>query len=544
MKRDGEGKILKSAVHTFLLCLIVTASAQVCNGRTGKNNLPASFSHRVKSIEAVDVIVTEDIDLTAVRLEDKKRKREGGPERFAMRQNVQVNTETDGTWEQIDSRTKLWRFHIVAPQAKTLSLGFTSYQMPAGGKLFIYSADGEKILGPYTKKHNARHRQLWTPIISSDDILVELTIGIDEIDNLELTLGAVNYGYEITPVTTSGIGDSAYCEIDVVCPEGAGWEDQIRSVGLYQMTRSDGSYWCVGGLINNTAEDETPYFLTAFHCIDEEEDGVLADPNGVAASMVIYWNFQAQTCGGDISGPNQIQTGAYFCSAYYPSDFALVELDEAPVPDANVYYAGWDRNNVAPASGVAIHHPKADLKKISFENHSPDIASYLCNPGDPCAIPGDGTHLCLWHWEDGSIEPGSSGCPLFDPNKRVVGQCHGGLPFADFCDENGGAPTWFGFFYKSWTGGGTIESRLSDWLDPIATGQTTLDGKDAYLCTITGDFDCDKDVDFLDLLILADQWRSEPGEPSADIAPETPDGIVNMLDLDVFAQNWLEDSAP
>ena len=60
---------------------------------------------------------------------------------------------------------------------------------------------------------------------------------------------------------------------------------------------------------------------------------------------------------------------------------------------------------------------------------------------------------------------------------------------------------------------------------------------------IPGDFDSDGDVDFADLMILANQWLQPPGNPSADIAPQpNGDGIVNFLDFAVFAQHWLEDA--
>jgi hypothetical protein len=55
-----------------------------------------------------------------------------------------------------------------------------------------------------------------------------------------------------------------------------------------------------------------------------------------------------------------------------------------------------------------------------------------------------------------------------------------------------------------------------------------------------GDFDEDGDVDFIDFDTIASQWLQPPAEPSADIAPETPDGFVDGLDLAVFVKNWLE----
>jgi hypothetical protein len=55
------------------------------------------------------------------------------------------------------------------------------------------------------------------------------------------------------------------------------------------------------------------------------------------------------------------------------------------------------------------------------------------------------------------------------------------------------------------------------------------------------DLDGGDDVDFGDFGIMGSQWMDVPGSPSADIAPGTADGIVDMLDLAVLAAHWLED---
>jgi hypothetical protein len=46
-------------------------------------------------------------------------------------------------------------------------------------------------------------------------------------------------------------------------------------------------------------------------------------------------------------------------------------------------------------------------------------------------------------------------------------------------------------------------------------------------------------VDYVDFVILSNQWQDEPGDPSADIAPPGGDGTVNSDDLLVVAANWL-----
>ena len=83
------------------------------------------------------------------------------------------------------------------------------------------------------------------------------------------------------------------------------------------------------------------------------------------------------------------------------------------------------------------------------------------------------------------------------------------------------------------TGVSAYGRGMISW-DEISLGTGTVNGYD-----INGD---DK-VDFLDFAILADQWFQAPGIPSADIAPESgDDGIVNLLDLNVLTEHWLEQS--
>ena len=58
----------------------------------------------------------------------------------------------------------------------------------------------------------------------------------------------------------------------------------------------NGSLTCSGTMLNNTFEDETPYFLTAEHC------GITT---GNDQSVVVYWNHQNSFCRtGNASGNN------------------------------------------------------------------------------------------------------------------------------------------------------------------------------------------------------------------------------------------------
>jgi V8-like Glu-specific endopeptidase len=413
---------------------------------------PTARDFPAKPIEAVAVVQVPSVDRAALSVEDEERDREGLAPRYAIPNPVSITPSTSGTWEDAGAGMSLWRLRITSPGASSLNLGFGKYRMPEGGRLLVYSVDMSDVIGAFTAADNEDHGELWTPIVSADDVVVELTIPVKAIPKLELELTSINVGYRGFDELLSRA--PGYCNIDVVCPQGDPWRGEIRSVGVIS---TGGSLFCTGFMVNNTAGDATPYFMTANHC------GITS---GNAASLVVYWNFQSPTC-GQLGGGSltDYQTGSYFRAAYATSDFTLVELDEDPAPRSGVTFAGWSKSSADPTSATCIHQPDADVKCISFENDPCQTTTYLGT-----SSPGNGSHIRVVDWDVGTTEPGSSGSPLFDQNHHVVGQLHGGYAA---CGNN--SSDWFGRFSMSWTGGGTNATRLSNWLDPGSTGATTVD---------------------------------------------------------------------
>lgn len=368
----------------------------------------------------------------------------------------------DGTTTQIS----VWRTRINSRGALSLNFGFTEYFMPEGGSLHIYTPDHSQRIRPFTALDNEVHGQLWTPMIKGDTIIIEVNVPSDKKAQLKLKLTSVNHGYLGASVNDIYQILSGSCNVDVVCSDGDDWRDQIRSAAAIS---TGGSGFCSGGALNNTANDGRGFFLTANHC------GINSSN---APSLVTYWNFENSYCrtpgSSDSGGPGdgtltQFNTGAIFRASYSPSDMTLVELDDPFDPAHNVYLAGWNAGGTASSSAVAIHHPSVDEKRISFENDATAITSY-----SGTSSPGDGTHIRVIDWDLGTTEPGSSGSHLFDQNKRVIGQLHGG---GAACGNN--QSDWYGWLNASWTGGGSNSTRLSNWLDPINSGQTAIDGMNA-----------------------------------------------------------------
>jgi hypothetical protein len=407
--------------------------------------------------DTVAQIVIPSPDVAALLAEDEVRAAENLAPRYAVPSPVLIRPDIFGTWDDSRGDVRIWRLRIISPRALSLNLGFSGYFMPPGGEVRLYATDGSYGLGPYTAADNAAHGQLWTAVVLSDDMIVELTLPRNLAHLAVLELTSINVGYR-------GFGAprdeqrSGSCEIDVNCPQSAAWWNEIPAVGVIS---TGGSTFCTGFMVNDAAQDQTPFFMTARHC------GITS---GNAASLVVYWNYQSPKCGQHGGGSLSLhQSGSTWRASNSPSDFTLVQLTQPPNPAWGVTFAGWDNGNVNALSEVAIHHPNTDEKSISFTNNPTTVTSYLGN-----AVPGDSTHLrVLWESNPnrGATEPGSSGSPIFDQNHRVLGQLHGGYSACGASDMR----DWYGRFNKSWTGGGSNSTRLSNWLDPGNTGVQAVD---------------------------------------------------------------------
>ncbi len=423
---------------------------------------PVAGEYPVRPAGLLPVVMAVPLDIGAVRAEDEVREMNGLPPRFAIPESTWLTPEDSGAWEDLDGRYQLWRLRISAPGALSLNLGFTGYHLPVGARLSIYPADvtgpaDDRGLVTFTDADNEDHGELWTPVILADEIVVELVLPRNERRNYRLELTAINQGYRFfgEDPTLLGADKAGTCNVDVVCPEGDDWRDQISSVGVIS---TGGSTFCTGVMMNNTAADGKPYFLTAFHCNINV---------GTAASLVVYWNFQSPICGDQSGGLlDQFMTGSTFLAGSATSDFTLVLMDDEVVPAHGVIFAGWNRSTDDPTNATAIHHPRGDEKSISFEHDPLTTTTYFSNGPSP----GDGTHLRVADWDVGTTEPGSSGSPLFDQDKRVVGQLHGGEAACGNDD-----PDWYGRFSVSWEGDGTADTRLRDYLDAGNTGATVID---------------------------------------------------------------------
>ncbi|MEM1041477.1 MAG: proprotein convertase P-domain-containing protein [Bacteroidota bacterium] len=461
--------------YRFLFALACTFALALPVQAQHAADRPASFeAAEAQALGSVPVLTMPAVNNDALVARDAARADgKAAPLRFAEPFEVEASTRGTGTWETLADGTRLWRLRIASAGAYSLNLGFSRFRLPGGAALWLYPAGEAPHIRAFTAADNEAHGELWSPIIRGDEIVVELNLPRTKsyaADDFELEIARVNHAYRPVGISRAtwdetDFARSGSCNVDVVCPEGDGFRDIIRSVGAYSVGGID---FCSGSAMNNTAMDGRPLFLTADHC------GVRASN---AASTVIYWNYENSTCrtpgspasGGPGDGPrDQFSSGVMFMDTSGGGtsggpDWTIVETDDPIPPEYSVYLNGWDRRDQATASAIAIHHPGVEEKRISFENQPTSIDSYLGSSGNPA-----GTHLKVDDWDLGTTEGGSSGSPLFSPEKRVVGQLSGG--FASCTSQTA---DWYGRMARNMTTGAEA------FLDPGNTGALFIDGMEA-----------------------------------------------------------------
>jgi len=451
-------------IFTLLFCCMFvfafSTHAQLSQGGTPKSfTMPGLHS-------VVPTMNIEKPDLTEVLAQDKINDAQNKAYRVGTVQTVSINPNNSGVWDFLPDGSAIWRVKIASEEALAQCLYFSDYQLLSGMELFIYSTDKSFVLGAFTEVNNHESRVMATQDVPGKELIVELFMP-DRNAAFGFEINGIGYFYR--GVLKNKIKSSGACEVNVACSEGDNWTSERQSVAKVQCLVNGNIYSCTGSLMNNTAQDCKPYFLMADHCsADGSIDASAAELN----QWVFEFNYQAATCNG-ITATSQSLTGCTykasdtFTATMSGPDFFLCQLNNEVPASYNPYFNGW--TIIAPvigSSGVSIHHPLEDIKKVS---------TYL-------NLYGMTTDNLEISWSTtanghGVMEPGSSGAPLFDENKKVIGTFSYGLSScADSLELD-----FFGKFSRQWLYNAATDKQLKHWLDSAGISTGTLDGRG--ICT-------------------------------------------------------------
>ncbi|HPF91597.1 MAG TPA: serine protease, partial [Flavobacteriales bacterium] len=343
-----------------------------------------------------------NVDLAQLAVEDAANDQDKSiPWRFGKNHTVSLDLDNSGSWTTLEDGTRLWRLGLECPGALSINFEFNDFRPAPAGRVFVLDQWGGHI-GAFTTANDPLGNQvLGVQAVKGSKITIEYSVPANG-PRGDLRIGQVTHGYRDLFRYARALGESGSCNNNVICPEGDPWRDQVRSVAMITV---GGSGICTGTLINNCAQNGTPYFLTANHCL-----------GGGVSTWVFRFNWDSPTCTPTTNGPtNQTVSGATLLTSSAATDVALLQLNSTPPAAYNVYYSGWDRSGTTPTAQTCIHHPAGDIKKISFDNNAAGQATY-----------GGASCWRILNWEDGTTEPGSSGSGLWDQNGRLIGQLYGG----------------------------------------------------------------------------------------------------------------------
>ncbi len=457
----------------FSLLAMLFGTLTILSAQDGPVGTPYTFMHKNMSM-SIDQVDLPEVDNDALLAEDASASK-GTPLRAGVGHKVNYTFHNSGRLDELSDGSRLWRLALRSPGAVMMSVVFSHFNIPENATLHIYSSDRSQLVGTYTNDNVESNGLFASDDIIGDELVIEYYEPADALFHGEIEIAKVNHIYRdflhVSPDNGSKgpHGDSdGDCHIDVKCPEGDGWGDQIKSVVCIKMDMSDGyTYLCSGAMINNVRQDKTPYVLTANHCF------VGTDMTG--STIRFYFEYETNECGGlggnykkNASGAEVVANANYNGSTATlnrSSDFLLFKITGTISPSFrdNIVFAGWDATG-ASSVGAGIHHPGGDFKKISI----------------PRVVYSNGTTSKYWvvGWHTnptkGVTEQGSSGSPLFNANGLIIGDLSTG---SSACDNLEGTDN-YGKISYSWTNNNNTSNshKLQPWLDPDNTGTRVLQG--------------------------------------------------------------------
>ncbi|MBX9785138.1 MAG: hypothetical protein K2X48_17765 [Chitinophagaceae bacterium] len=448
---------MKKIIHIALIITFLTGNYAMAQVKT-------SFSHETisanKGLFLKNYSPEVDFELPAMKIDsllvvERKNILESNEIqafRLAKALPLNLNIAQQLKWNN-DKEFSYGKYKVRLNGALSTSINFDKFYLPQKTEMFIYNQDGSIVTGPITEKENNSNGVWGSWVYKGEFLTIEIKTPIATVKDLVLHANNIAYGYkEVYKTQVGGFGQSAPCNINVLCPLGTGWEAERNSVAL--VLNDNGEVWCSGAMIMNTCNTNRPFFLTANHCFN---------PPGRPQQNVTNWRFTFQawsaTCTPSQNSDGVTYNGSTLRANWAGTDMCLVELNNTPPVNSGINYAGWNRNTNGITQETIIHHPRGDVMKITRDNDAPVFDNFL---GAQC-----------WRLivDQGTTEGGSSGSPYFDQNRRIIGQHYGiddgNLPVCNQVRKFGGR------FDLSWTGGGTNATRLSNWLDPANTNQLT-----------------------------------------------------------------------
>lgn len=371
----------------------------------------------------------------------------------------------------------VWTYAIESPGATALRVHLSNFNLPENAVLYIYGINGEAF-GPYSDLGPGNAGDFWTHTITgpiaylqlrhfgpvSESALPSINFNIADLGHIgPKFLIAFFHDLDRVPEEADKVLEhcsyNEACVVDATCYSSTAINNAKYAVAHMEWVSGPWLYYCTGGLIADTdTQTQIPYFLTANHCISDEED---------AAGLECFFQYWTSSCGGTCPSPGTFPRtlGATIKDTSTYGDHTLMQLSQNP--PAGSYFMGWTNSPVANSDGTQlfrISHPSGAPQ--AYSKHEVDTQFGYCS-GMPI-----GEFIYSYDLE-GATEGGSSGGPVYNMNGQIVGQLYGACGYTlEVCDaeQNRTVDGAFAAYYSS----------VAPWLDPSSPPQ----GDDMHVASI------------------------------------------------------------
>jgi hypothetical protein len=335
---------------------------------------------------------------------------------------------------------RVTRLELHSQNAHGLRVQFSGLRGRTGIELRVYDPAGAAVFGPFSSPILDEDGTWWSPTIFGDRIGLELTLPAGS----KFHEGQMPAIESLAYITCAGscppdlAGTPLECHVDVSCTsfDLAGVNDAVC-----KMIFVTGGFCtlCTGAMLNRLQADDCPLFMTANHCINTQSE---------ANSLDVIWFFQTPECDGTPPDPNALPRnhGSLLLKRHSASDWTLLGLYEPAI--APVFF-GFTTSSDFPTflSAIGIHHPLGSFKRESHGNRTGNHDGFqFCDANGQNCFNADVWDLSF---DFGTIEPGSSGSPIFLAHELLVrGTLTGGINGL-ICPP--GVPAYYGRLDRAFT---------------------------------------------------------------------------------------------
>ena len=352
------------------------------------------------------------------------------PNQIGINRSVEVSPNTRAQKFVNPDGSRLIVLTIKSSGASGIGVHFGNFALADGEEVYVYGAPTDSIVfGPFTDKGPWGSGEFWSGTVDGDTIVIEMYKRNDE----------TGQGFEIFEIShilaeldwrlRSNGPEVLNCEADASCFAGP----EKNAVGRI-VFNDNGMFLCTGTLLNNSAQDQTPYFLTANHCVDSQ---------AVAQTVEVYWFYQTTSCNSGVLR-NWVHSppGANLLATQSSNDFSLLRLhNNAP---GGAFFSGWTSVVQPVGTNVfGLHHPDGYIPPTvnSFLRRS---TGNITTTNENCLNLVNGYEI---RWTSGTAEPGSSGSGLWNSNGYIVGVLSCG-PVPPTCNNPWAGFSKFANFYS------------------------------------------------------------------------------------------------